>query len=71
MCVKTNGPLTVQQQSASHLERLTCAAVTLEAAVAANQGCLKVKLIHLGSNLVTTVFMFPLTAEARSASDTS
>lgn len=33
---------------------------TLEAAVI--QGCLKVRLIHLWSNLVTNAFMFPVTA---------
>lgn len=36
---------------------------TLEAAIAVVQCCFKVKLIHLCSNLVTNVFIIPVTAE--------
>lgn len=34
----------------------------MEAAVAGDQGCLQVKLIHMWSNLVTNVFMLQLTS---------
>lgn len=49
-----------------HLQKFT-----LEVVVAGNQGCLKVKLIHMWSNLVTNVFMFPLPANTTSASCSS